>query len=290
MPIIRGKHSFDGHFTQLPNSWVRDSRLSYKARGLLAELMSHAVGFEVSRERLARNGQDGDRAIRTAIQELEDAGYLERTQTRHEDGRMGPALWITKDPFDAPSVRFAPADNPPAGNAGVKNTIEKKTEEKKDLAQVKLERLFSEFWSVYPRKVGKGAAWKAFAKAASDAEPELIVEGAVRLATDPNLPPVQFVPHAATWLNREGWLDDPYPVRVLSPEERKLKDEAEKLQRIERDRAEQARRRAEIQAEEERLRRDRELNPVERCEHERVKIMCLKCSPVSRPANPAPAQ
>jgi hypothetical protein len=289
MPIIRGKHSFDGHFTQLPNSWVRDTRLSYKARGLLAELMSHAVGFEVSRERLARNGQDGDRAIRTAIQELEDAGYLERSQTRHEDGRMGPALWITKDPF-APSVHFAPADNPPAGDAGVKNTIEKKTEEKKDLAQAKLERLFAEFWSVYPRKVGKGSAWKAFVKAASAADGELIVEGAVKLATDPNLPPVQFVPHASTWLNREGWLDDPYPVRVLSPEERKLKEEAEKLERIEKDRQERARMKAEQEAEAERLRRDRELNPIERCEHNRVAVICTTCNPVSRPARPASAQ
>lgn len=289
MPIIRGKHSFDGQFTQLPNAWVRDKRLSYKARGLLAELMSHAVGFEVSRERLARNGQDGDRAIRTAIQELEDAGYLERSQTRHEDGRMGPALWITKDPF-APSVHFAPADNPPADDAGVKNTIEKKTEEKKDLAQAKLEPLFDEFWSVYPRKVGKGAAWKAFAKAASQADPERIVEGAVRLATDPNLPPAQFVPHAATWLNREGWLDDPYPVRQLTPEEKAAKAEAEKLARIERDRLERARAKAEQEAEAERLRRDRELNPVERCEHNRVAVICTSCNPVSRRPNTAAAQ
>lgn len=289
MPIIRGKHSFDGQFTQLPNAWVRDKRLSYKARGLLAELMSHSPGFEVSRERLSRNGQDGDRAIRTAIQELEDAGYLERSQSRHEDGRMGPAIWITKDPF-APSVHYPPADNPPAGNAGVKNTIEKKTEEKKDLAQVKLERLFAEFWSVYPRKVGKGAALKAFVKAASAADAYLIVEGAVKLATDPNLPPVQFVPHAATWLNREGWLDDPYPVRVLSPEERKAKEEAERLERIERERQAYLRRKAEQEAEEERIRKDRELNPVERCEHDRVLVICSICSPVSRARNVKPAQ
>jgi hypothetical protein len=289
MPIIRGKHSFEGQFTQLPNAWVRDKRLSYKARGLLAELMSHSPGFEVSRERLSRNGQDGDRAIRTAIQELEDAGYLERSQTRHEDGRMGPALWITKDPHDVPSVHYPPADNPPAGNAGVKNTIEKKTEEKKDLAQVKLERLFSEFWSVYPRKVGKGAAAKAFAKAAESTEPELIVEGAVKLATDPNLPPAQFVPHASTWINREGWLDDPYPVRVLTPEERKQKEEAERLERIAKEREAWLKRQAEQAAEEERIRKDREENPVERCEHDRVLVICSICSPVSRARKPSTA-
>ena len=35
MPVIRGHHSFDNHFTQIPNHWLRDSRLSFKARGLM---------------------------------------------------------------------------------------------------------------------------------------------------------------------------------------------------------------------------------------------------------------
>ena len=35
MPLIRGYHSFDDHFTQIPNSWLRDTRLSLKAIGLL---------------------------------------------------------------------------------------------------------------------------------------------------------------------------------------------------------------------------------------------------------------
>lgn len=280
MPIIRGKHSFDGHFTQIPNAWIRDTRLSYKARGLLAELMSHAPGFEVSRERLARNGQDGDRAVRTAIQELEDAGYLERRQSRSEDGRMGPAIWITKDPFE-PSVHFAPAGNSPAGNAGPKNTEVKKTEEKKDLAQDKLEPWFESFWSNYPRKVGKGAAKKAFTKIVSEGVDALIViAGAGRLAHDPNLPPMQYVPHAATWLNREGWLDDPYPERIMSPEERKQKEIAELAARREREAELREQNRIRQEQEQAEIERQKRENPVEFCEHGRVKVMCQKCSPV----------
>jgi len=156
MPIIRGHHSFDGQFTQIPNAWIRDKRLSYKARGLLAELMSHAPGFEVSRERMARSGQDGDRAVRTAIAELESAGYLKRSQSRSRNGQLGAALWITTDPFE-PSVQNPPAGNSPADNATSKNTELKKTEIKKEeLAQDELERLFNSFWQGYPRHVGKG--------------------------------------------------------------------------------------------------------------------------------------
>lgn len=280
MPIIRGKHSFDGHFTQLPNTWIRDKRLSYKARGLLAELMSHAPGFEVSRERLARSGQDGDRSIRTAISELEDAGYLERRQSRSERGTLGPAIWITKDPF-APSVPFAPADNAPADNATLKNTEVKNTEIKKDLAQDKLELWFDSFWSNYPRKVGKGSAKKAFAKVVSDgSDPLTVISGAGRLALDPNLPPMQFVPHAATWLNREGWLDDPYPERVLSAEERKQKELEDLAVRKQREAEIRERQQLQDKLEREAFEREKEENPIERCEHNRIKVICEKCSPL----------
>lgn len=281
MPIIRGKHSFDGQFTQIPNAWLRDKRLSYKARGLLAELMSHAPGFEVSRERLSRSGQDGDRAVRTAIAELESAGYLERSQSRSSTGQMGAAVWITKDPF-APSVQNAPAGNAPAGNATSKNKEDKKIEVKKgSYAQDELERLFDSFWQKYPRHVGKSKARQVFVKlleTGTDAQD--LIAGAERLAADPNLPPMQYVPHATTWLNREGWNDDPYPERQLSIAERKFLAEEEAAQRAKLLRERQERERLEREAEDQRRREDLEKNPVTRCEHDRIIWVCPVCSPV----------
>lgn len=279
MPIVRGKHSFEGHFTQLPNAWVRDKRLSYKARGLLAELMSHAPGFEVSREKLARNGQDGDRAIRSAIAELEAVGYLERSQSRSEQNRFGAAVWITRDP-DSPSVPFAPTGNAPAGNAALKKIEVEKTKEERDLVQDELEPLFNMFWVWYPRKVAKGAAKQAFVKAARITDPMVIIAGAQRLAEDPNLPPAQFVPHATTWLNREGWEDEPYPERVLTPEEKAAKDLADLQARRAREAEQRELSRLEREAEAERIRIERETNPVEFCEHGRVVFICKTCSPI----------
>lgn len=73
---------------------------------------------------------------------------------------------------------------------------------------------FAEFYLIYPRKVGKEAARKAFEKAAKSTEPEVIIEGARRFAADPNLPEKQFIPHPATWLNAGRWDDEPLPPRV----------------------------------------------------------------------------
>jgi len=64
---------------------------------------------------------------------------------------------------------------------------------------------FETFWKAYPRKVGKGAAQKAWAMAVRKADPERIVEGVERYPwpEDPS-----FVPHASTWLNGQRWEDE----------------------------------------------------------------------------------
>lgn len=75
--------------------------------------------------------------------------------------------------------------------------------------------LFDIFWAAYPRKVGKATARRAFDAAIRRAgRPTLVIEGARRLATDPNLPEREFIPHPPTWLNRDGWEDEPLPART----------------------------------------------------------------------------
>jgi DNA-binding transcriptional ArsR family regulator len=72
---------------------------------------------------------------------------------------------------------------------------------------------FDQFWLVYPRRVGKRKAQVAFEHARNRAPVSDIVAGAVMLAADPNLPETQFIPHPTTWLNRDGWNDEPMPTR-----------------------------------------------------------------------------
>lgn len=63
---------------------------------------------------------------------------------------------------------------------------------------------FELFWRDYPRKIGKGAARTAFQKAIKKADPEVILK-TLRGYTFPT--DMQFIPHAATWLNQERWED-----------------------------------------------------------------------------------
>jgi hypothetical protein len=92
-----------------------------------------------------------------------------------------------------------------------KNKPETETETETVNIRSKIEHLFDNFWNTYPRKVGKDSAKRAFVKAAKTVDANVILKGAARLAQDPNLPDPQYVPYPATWINRGGWDDEPYP-------------------------------------------------------------------------------
>ena len=206
MPLIRGHHSFDDQFAQIPNSWLRDSRLSLKAIGLLGQIMTHVPGWNMSINSLASRNNAGRDQIRTAIAELEKFGYLTREQSR-EDGKFAETIWRTSDPIEKPS-----SENPSTVNPTTKNTNSKEEQEKNN------ERKYSDFdfdsfWSLYPKKVDKGAAVRAFRKAVKNNDVKEIIDGAIRYASDVNLPEKQFIKNPATWLNAEAWNNGPLPQR-----------------------------------------------------------------------------
>jgi hypothetical protein len=96
---------------------------------------------------------------------------------------------------------------------------------------------FDQFWKIYPLKVGKGAALKAFLKAIRTTDTDIIIKGAQRYKLDPNRSQA-YTAHAATWLNAHRWLDEPLPPRNLSPAETKEKELQEAKAKKERERAE----------------------------------------------------
>ncbi len=74
---------------------------------------------------------------------------------------------------------------------------------------------FQEFWSSYPRKIGKPkaqAAWKRLVKAKVD--PQTIIDGCTRWATyyAQARTEQRFIPHPTTWLNDARYDDTPEPV------------------------------------------------------------------------------
>lgn len=83
---------------------------------------------------------------------------------------------------------------------------------------------FSLFWSKYPKRVGKGAAYEKWQKLKLEKIAELIVLGLDRQLQYLEREGGKFTPLPATWLNQRRWEDEPPQhtdnghVRIMSPE------------------------------------------------------------------------
>jgi hypothetical protein len=85
----------------------------------------------------------------------------------------------------------------------------------KSIKSALAEPLFDEFWGVYPLKVGKGAARKAYRHALTRASHAEILAGAKRYAA--TKPEPKFTAHASTWLNADRWLDETNVIAYQRP-------------------------------------------------------------------------
>ena len=85
------------------------------------------------------------------------------------------------------------------------NREEKRREEKKRVESNCV--LFDQFWALYPRKTNKQSASKAFAKL-KDEDQQKAISNISRLYSQT---PIQFVPHAATYINQARWEDQVIP-------------------------------------------------------------------------------
>jgi len=99
MSIVRAPRPASG-FTILANGVVRDHRLSYRARGVLAYVLSMPDHWATSSVHLARVAREGRDAIRTALRELETVGYMRRYKQQNERGHWQTVTVI----YDSPTL------------------------------------------------------------------------------------------------------------------------------------------------------------------------------------------
>jgi hypothetical protein len=111
--LIRRRLRFERNYTQVPNAWLRDERLSFRARGILAMLLSHEHGWKVTLKAVAgASSGEGIDAVRVAVAELERFGYLVRHPIKAR-GRFQGDDWELVDPFEAvDNSLFTALDDP----------------------------------------------------------------------------------------------------------------------------------------------------------------------------------
>lgn len=81
----------NSNYTTLSNYHFKDKRLSWKAKGLLSTMLSLPDDWNYTIEGLSKLSADGIKATNSGLLELERCGYLDRKQTRNENGHFGLA-------------------------------------------------------------------------------------------------------------------------------------------------------------------------------------------------------
>ncbi|MFD5467173.1 hypothetical protein ACFWIQ_30760 [Kitasatospora sp. NPDC127059] len=102
-------------FTVLPNGLLQDRRLSYTARGLLADLLSRPDGWREDGRHMADTSPQGRGAIRRALKELKDAGYYRVDTLRLPDGTIRSEAHVFDTPRPAPAVPHPASGEPETG-------------------------------------------------------------------------------------------------------------------------------------------------------------------------------
>ena len=163
--------------------------------------------------RLCKVTEMGKTALVGHLDTLEKLGLIERLRKYDDNGAFKSTDYVltlkddtlvrnTDNPcsdFTPPLVRNANT-NLVSNNLGSKPYTSSKDDE--------VNYYFDQLWEMYPRKVGKGQARKAYVTASKkidffDLLPKLEAYVSTLDGKDK-----QYMPHLATWLNGERWADE----------------------------------------------------------------------------------
>lgn len=123
-------------FTTMSNHHLRNKKLSLKAVGLMSKILSLPDEWDYSLRGLAKLNTDGIDGVRSAVKELEEAGYIIRRQLRDKSGKMSHSEYLVfeipelaKPPLDAPSLEKPTPVNPSTGEPVTGNPIQSNTKQ-----------------------------------------------------------------------------------------------------------------------------------------------------------------
>lgn len=118
-------------YTVMSNHHLRNKELSLKAKGLLSQMLSLPEDWDYTLKGLSLINRESIDAIRTAVWELEKAGYITRRQGRDEKGKMAAIEYtIYEQPQNTPELERPILENPTTGNPVLENpTTDKPTPE-----------------------------------------------------------------------------------------------------------------------------------------------------------------
>ena len=104
-------------YTVMSNHHLRNKDLSLKAKGLLSQMLSLPENWDYTLKGLSLINRESIDAIRTAVWELEKAGYITRQQNRDGKGKMADMIYTI---YEQPQPR---PEQPDKAAPGLENPV-----------------------------------------------------------------------------------------------------------------------------------------------------------------------
>ncbi|MCR0263927.1 helix-turn-helix domain-containing protein [[Clostridium] innocuum] len=131
-------------YTVMSNHHLRNKELTLKAKGLLSQMLSLPEDWDYTLAGLSHINRESIDAIRTAIWELEKAGYITRRQGRDEKGKMTAIEYTIYEQPQSPEPKNPILENPTPDKPILENpttdnpTSENPTQLNKDISKTDL--------------------------------------------------------------------------------------------------------------------------------------------------------
>ena len=217
MSVIRVNHNTN--YTVMSNVHLRDMRLSLKSIGLLSKILSLPPEWDYTVEGLTAICKDGVTAVKSALKELKDCGYLivtKRMPNETETGRIEYEYEIFEQPQGKQEAEKQEVENLPLENLPIENQRQLNTEilskeelSKENKPDYKAE--FEELWKLYPNKKGKGNAMGDYIRARKAGTTfDEVLTGIQNYSNYIRLEKIEprFVKHGSTFFHQRSWSDE----------------------------------------------------------------------------------
>ena len=224
MSVIRVNKTRD--FTVMSNYHFKDKRLSLKAKGLLSQMLSLPDSWDYTIAGLVAINKENETAIKGALSELKEFGYLtvtKLTPDKTESGRFEYIYDIYEQPSRNPQVEKQGIENLPVESLAVENQGQLNTKQlstNNKISNINIspssevmnnaDIWFMNFWNIYPKKVGKANAMKKFkTKCKNEKQYSFIMNALkIQIETTYSKREKKYIPDPATWINQERWNDE----------------------------------------------------------------------------------
>ncbi|MBG9611688.1 DnaD domain-containing protein [Bacillus cereus] len=108
----------DKNYTTINNTGLKDTRLSWKAKGILAYILTLPDDWIFFMEEVTKHSKDGIASLKAGMKELKECGYVKRFPIKGEDGKIIRWEMII---YEVPQVENQLVEKPLVDNLPVEN-------------------------------------------------------------------------------------------------------------------------------------------------------------------------